>query len=374
MAVAQISPLTNITLEAQQKLSYTIHDEISSFLKENHLETLKQAKKRNIAIARSLFRVAPEEQKLSYRVYHCADQVNYTHSESLHKTHIEGYFCDFRCCPVCAWYKSRSLFSRVYRYCRENSDKSFVFVTLTVPNVTASDLRSTVLLMNKAFGRMFALTNKQCFISNLFDGYIRRVEVTYNFDNNTFHPHIHALFQCKSEYAPNTECFLHKQKLLELWRKYTGIDTITQVNIKQVKPKNIDSEPYDKALAGACAEVAKYPIKMQDKLFWFQNWEKLDSFISAIMTLKGVRFEASSKDFKHILHFVQSKDDHSVEPSIESAADTQSITLRWVSTASNYILQYNMLSELDKYGYNSLDRMRCEIHSDFNSRARSRPK
>lgn len=74
-------------------------------------------------------------------------------------------------------------------------------LTLTVPNVRGEDLKETIDKMNTSFNRFFKLFNqpigqgkhgfKDRFIE--FDGALKVLEITYNKDNNTFHPHFHCM-------------------------------------------------------------------------------------------------------------------------------------------------------------------------------------
>lgn len=82
-------------------------------------------------------------------------------------------------------------------------------MTLTVPNVRGEDLGETIDKMNKAFSKFFKLFNrdvengKDGFKGRLitFDGALKVLEITYNENMNTFHPHFHVLV-LSTEYSP----------------------------------------------------------------------------------------------------------------------------------------------------------------------------
>lgn len=75
-------------------------------------------------------------------------------------------------------------------------------VTLTVPNVQGEELRFTVEKMNKAFRKLFGAYNypligtTKGFNARLLkaSAALKVLEVTYNKDNNTYHPHFHCIF------------------------------------------------------------------------------------------------------------------------------------------------------------------------------------
>lgn len=75
-------------------------------------------------------------------------------------------------------------------------------VTLTIPNVGGAELKRAIEKMNKAFRKLFgaysySLTGKtKGFQDRLmtFDGALKVLEITYNSDSNTYHPHFHCMF------------------------------------------------------------------------------------------------------------------------------------------------------------------------------------
>lgn len=75
-------------------------------------------------------------------------------------------------------------------------------VTLTVPNIPGEDLRRTIEKMNKAFRKLFGAYsysldgNTKGFKERLmeFQGAIKVLEITYNAESNTYHPHFHCMF------------------------------------------------------------------------------------------------------------------------------------------------------------------------------------
>lgn len=329
-------------LQLMNKSTLVINDEINKFFQENWVERLTSCKRKAWFLSCSLERVFPEESKLIYRVRHCGDKVAYIHSEHHKKTRVEGYFCDHRLCPVCAWYKSRSLFGKIYRYVAADPNKTYVFITLTVPNVSGENLRDTVKLMNSSVGKMFHMTSEEyqksvggarSIFDKCFTGTIRRLEITYNIQTQQFHPHVHIIAECVPQYAPGTDYFLTKYELLERWRHYMKDDRITQVDIKQIKPDDTGS------LAGAVAEVSKYPFKFEDELFYSWNREHLDNFVYWVSSLKRLRFESATGSILQALHFVQLADDQK-SAEIPYADDAVMLQLDWRPGVRSYQLKF----------------------------------
>lgn len=165
-------------------------------------------------------------------------------------------FCHVRFCPICNWRKSIKLFTQLAKasVLIEN-DYKFAFLTLTIPNVSASELPLTIYKLLQDF----KLYMKYKDIKAVVCGYHRALEVTYNDEKNTYHPHIHAILALPKNYGE--KIYLHHDKWLELWKKACKNDTITQVGITMIKPSE------KKSFANSLAEVAKYSVKSSDFLY-----------------------------------------------------------------------------------------------------------
>lgn len=346
----------------------TFDEEIEKFFNEGKFYSLNEAKKWNKCLGHSVKRLMPEDEKRINRIFSCGNAVSIVYSPSLKKSHTNGFWCDERCCPLCNYYKSRSLFSRIYNYVRSNSEKHYVFLTLTVKNVTKDDLRETVKRMNRAFSRMFKLGDSKSKVSKMFTGYLKRLEVTYNIDPSkpayrTFHPHFHVLLECSLDYAPRTECYYHKQEILKDWRYYYGDPDICEVDIQEIRPDE-DPKGYEHGLAKAVAEVAKYPMKFSKKLCLPDNQFLFDEYVSGMFTLKGCIFESASKNFKQILHFVSKDVEGDPFPDVVEASDATFVGCVYSQKDKKYLFtKPTRLDSLDKYGISPLIRFEVWVDS-----------
>lgn len=340
--------------KAQNRSSYS--EDVEKFFQSERFYSLLDAKKWNTSIGYSVKRVCPDDQKRIDRVFNCGQQLTVVYSPSLKKSHSISKWCDERFCPVCNYYKSRSLFNRIYNYVKEHPERRYAFLTLTVQNVSAEDLRDTVKRMNRAFGRMFPLGDPKSKVSKYFTGYLRRLEITYNINEHsssyrTFHPHFHVLLECSPDYKPNTDCFYHYKDILKDWQYYYGDPDICEVKIEEIKAKS-DPRGFDIGLAKSVAEVAKYPFKITPKLMAPGQSDRLDEYVAAFFTLKGCIFESASKNFKHILHFV-SKPQEGDEPLKVLDAPDAAVVGAFFSRRSNSYIFTNIhrLDEDHKTGY-----------------------
>lgn len=161
-------------------------------------------------------------------------------------------FCRERLCPMCQWRRSIKLAvqsDKIYRILTEQGYKH-VFVTLTVRNCKAEELGDTLDRLTHAWKKY--RVNKQ--YKNAVRGAYSAIEITYNKAENTYHPHIHALFTVDNDYYTSPDYIKHED-LMMAWRKVMKIDYDPQVQIEAVRQKE------NQTITSACVELCKYPAK-----------------------------------------------------------------------------------------------------------------
>jgi plasmid rolling circle replication initiator protein Rep len=195
-------------------------------------------------------------------------------------------FCNNRFCPMCAWRlakKDALRVSTMIDYIEAEHDMAFIMVTLTAPNVGRERLNDEITRYNKAFKNMVLRDS----IKRINQGYIRKMEVTYNKKRNDYHPHFHCVFAVKKTYFKDRS-YLSQEKWLGLWREAMDDDSITQVDVRRMTKL-----PYQ--LESGVREVAKYMAKDKD---YTHNQEVFDTFYTAlkgrqVMTYNGLFTEAN---------------------------------------------------------------------------------
>lgn len=214
----------------------------------------------------------------------CGDNLLFSVNDKNEKRLKGANFCRLRTCPMCNWRKSLKMFAQANKIANkiieQNSSTRFLFITFTVKNCPADKLSQTIDMMNQGFKR---LTNKskgvkitEKFKNNLL-GYIRAMEVTYNQEKNTYHPHIHCLFAVKAQYF--TKGYIKKSDWQYIWGECCDTEYEPIVNVKTIK----------NSTSKAVAEVAKYPVKI-DKIANYQDKKKaIKALIVFTKILKGRR-------------------------------------------------------------------------------------
>lgn len=132
-------------------------------------------------------------------------------------------------------------------------------ITLTVPNVSSTDLAATLDTLTHAWD---TLSRRAAVKRAMRGGYIRATEITYNSDANTYHPHLHILVLCNASYF-NSRDYIARDEWLEMWRHATGNPAITQLDVRTIEAEQKDdTKPAD--VSPVVAEVCKYTTKASD--------------------------------------------------------------------------------------------------------------
>ena len=206
----------------------------------------------------------------------CGNNLLFSVNDKNEKKFKSAYFCRLRTCPMCNWRKSLKMFGQTNKIANkileQNSSTRFLFVTFTVENCEADKLSQTIDMMNMGFKRLtdkskgVKITEK--FKNNML-GYMRAIEVTYNQQEDTYHPHIHCIFAVKAQYF--THGYIKKSEWQYIWGECCKTEYEPIVHVQQIK----------NSTSKAVAEVAKYPVKIDDLV----NYDNEEKSIQALTVL-----------------------------------------------------------------------------------------
>ncbi len=216
----------------------------------------KERKKSTLDLADSYKRIGSNKY---YRVLDCSTFLEFRLAVDNSLKLSNANFCKVRLCPMCSWRRSLKIFgqvSRVMDHVEENYNYKYIFLTLTVKNCYGEDLRDTLDLMTKAFNKM----NQRKAFKQAIKGYFRSLEITYNKDENTYHPHFHMILAVNDSYFKDTRIYLTQNDWTELWKSCLKVDYIPVVDVRKIK------ENKDKDFGKVVAETAKYTVKAEDFL------------------------------------------------------------------------------------------------------------
>ena len=222
-------------------------------------------------------------------------------------------FCKVRLCPMCSWRRAlkicmhtREILTKMLE--DERQKFKFLFLTLTVPNVSDKDLSSELSHLLGAWRKMTHVRGRNQYpidFNNNVLGWYRGLEITRNMDEYeviystdprtgkrikllkcdkdgnkiknknylTWHPHFHCILVVPEDYDKQ---MLSRDYWLERWRWATGDSTITQVKCEEFRPskKILENKKYQEkftseqlqslAIVSGVAEAAKYTVKSTD--------------------------------------------------------------------------------------------------------------
>ena len=210
----------------------------------------------------SSLELADRLKKLNYRcadnVSICSDVLEFEEKSDGTLRLVQTWFCKTKLCAICNWRKALKYSyqsSRIIdKAIQEYPKARFLFLTLTIKNMSAESLSDDISNMSKGFNRLFKYKK----VDKNIIGFVRSLEVTRNHDTEEYHPHFHVLLMVKPTYFKNSENYIPQTEWIELWKKAMQLDYDPVVNIKVVK--STESKEIDKAVK----ETAKYPIKPFD--------------------------------------------------------------------------------------------------------------
>lgn len=241
----------------------------------------------------------------------CGDYLLFLKSEKGGYRLKKANLCENRFCPLCSSIRARKnavILLELLEYAREIEKKEFIFLTLTAPNVTGEKLEAEIRDFNNSFKKFVA--SKE--ITKICKGYIRKLEVTYNSEANTYHPHFHIIFAVNKSYFRSSD-YLSVKKLLELWKKFKKDETITQVDIAKVRMNSIKE----------VLEMATYSAKASD--LYDNGQEVFNTFYGALRGKQEITFGGIFTELKKMRD-----DGELVTENIESLKQLQEIAIKKV--------------------------------------------
>lgn len=252
---------------------------------------------------------------------------------------VHGEFCQNRFCPICSWRKARKdalMLSIMMKAISEEKQYEYIFLTLTTPNVKSYELKDEIDLFNKALSKMF----KRKRIQNAVNGYVRKLELTYNKSRDDYNPHFHLILAVDKHYFTNPRKYIKQSEWLDIWRDVTGktginpdgTDEITQLDIRKVKGLQQDK---------AVLEVAKYSAKDFELT---SSQEVFDTFYKALKGRQLITFNGVFKEYK------KKFDDGDLDK-YKKADENEYfwfLTATWIRKEMKYEQEYREMNEDEK--------------------------
>lgn len=264
------------------------------------------------------------------RLRDCASWLQFTRegdgSMKLHKAN----FCRVRLCPVCAWRRSLKTYGQVRAIMNELGDNyAYVFLTVTVKNCSGDNLSDTITQVGEGFHRLMKYKE----VKKVCRGFYKGMEVTHNIEDDTFHPHIHAILAVNKSYFTSRD-YIKQARWVELWQRAAQLDYTPIVDVRKLKG----------TAEKAVAEVAKYAVKPSE-VICFDDWnltvDTVETLDKALDHRRLTGYGGCFKDAHKRLHLDDNEDGDLTHTETESAPDTDEekeiIAYTWHTGYSQYI-------------------------------------
>jgi plasmid rolling circle replication initiator protein Rep len=252
---------------------------------------------------------------------------------------LQANFCGQRLCPLCAWRRSMKLSAEVSAVLHLAAEtwphRPYVMLTLTQRNVPGQDLADEVSRILDGWSR---LQRRREFRE--VSGWLRTLEVTYNAEAGTWHPHLHVLLQAKPSYFGRG--YVTHAKWVAAWRAVLDLDYDPSIEVHRVRQR-ASGDP----LADAAAEVGKYTVKDTD-LTGDTPQEASERLVVLDRALAGRRLVAWGGDLRQLARQVESEagdeddlvhimgEDHGPTCPV-CASDLAEVIYRWSRPSQAYL-------------------------------------
>lgn len=273
-SASNLQPNYNIPYIKSQEVLLSVKTDNEKNTKEAVLQKLAIYKNNQQKVIEILMQI-PEESERAYRLAECGTYIELQTCKCC-GTHITASnFCRERVCPVCAWRrqsKYRAEFSKMADYL-QLKPKNLRHITLTIKNIEAENLSATLNQMYQAWN----ILTKYADWKKAVQGYSRCLEVTYNREEKTFHPHFHCLIHKKGNVSLKT--------IASLWKKALNVQYIPETHISQITNEK------------GILECFKYSFKATDS-----TPELIKAFLYTIKGRRLVGFGGTFKQARQILN------------------------------------------------------------------------
>lgn len=279
----------------------------------------------------------------SQRMFDCGSTLEFAVDTHGNKRLLRAMFCRDRICPSCQKRRSLVMFHQVKSVCqvlqRQHPTMRYLLLTLTVPNVKGEELSDSLSHMTSSFYRLM----KRAEVKRSIRGFFRALEVTYNGVRGDYHPHFHVLLAVPSGYFKKN--YIKQARWLELWQEATRDPSITQVDIRPVKPNPKKEGSTD--IESAAAEVAKYATKPSNYICsdvngnYYAAETPVRQLASSIKGKRLVSFGGVMKDIHAELHLLDVDSDEVDLVHVTDESDMVDAVMvqvyRWNLGLRNYI-------------------------------------
>lgn len=268
------------------------------------------------------FYARSEFQRYSERIHFCSELLEFglapQDDDALKLKLRAARFCRVRHCPVCQWRRSLMWKAKAYkvlpRIVEAYPKYRWLFVTLTQKNVPITELKTTLVSMNRAFQRLSQLKIWPAI------GWLRSTEVTRGKDGSA-HPHFHCLLMVPSSYFSGRD-YLKQADWVAMWRKSLRLDYDPVLDVRAVKQ---GKQPMQ-----LVPELLKYCTKESDMVS-DREW-----FLELTRQMHKMKCVTTGGILKDYLRELEEEPQDLIGESEESEVDEGSLYFGWKRKEKRY--------------------------------------
>jgi hypothetical protein len=283
---------------------------------------------------------ADTDDKRYTQLLNCGTQLFFTKDfDNGHSVyHLTGAnFCRQRVCPMCQFRRSERMFVQMLSVVKAlEGEYRFLHLVLTIPNAQ-SDLQliAGIKILYKAFNMML---RRKAF-KNAFKGALRCLEVSFNYNNDTFHPHLHCLIAVRPSYFNDTKVYLSRDRIMQEWTDCVN-KTIPTIDNSDFAVSDYPLQIYVRACKvgdyKGVAEVCKYCLKPLDTSK-ATDLQQRHVLITLWLTLKNQRFVQKYGVIKDTFkRLFDNEAEDLTEETNQKTGEGDSLFLFWDSSTMNY--------------------------------------
>lgn len=292
------------------------------------LNKLQEKKRLSMSVAKKLYSAGLY--RVSSNILNCANYaVRVTCPDCGETHHINLMYCRERLCPLCQYKRSLKIkhntMDIVKRVEEVNTDIQYLFITLTMRNCYGDELQKAI---DDELAAWAKLTDKRKRFKKVCRGYIRTLEVTYNAEKHSYHPHLHIIMAVSDDYFTNPNLYLTHNDIAEHWRTAMNLSYRPVIDVRAITKEgqkiiidageDIREDIIIKKLDNrelqyehAVSEVCKYAVKF--------NYEKAPAIALKTLyeALHGRRLISYGGIFRIAKQELQIPDEENVSPEEE---------------------------------------------------------
>ena len=219
------------------------------------------------------------DKKKGARMIDCAKVLLFKKFEQIeYRKLFKAFMCKILLCPFCMTRKSILIGNNLYKVLQTGADEKgleYIHLTLALKNCKINELQDTIELMLKSFKKFVNRDIFQERRGGTIKGWFRNLEITFNQEDKSFHPHFHVILAVEKSYffkETNPDKYLTQEVALQMWKECLGVDYLPTTDLRKVYyldengNKIIKFDNNSEGLKKAVEEASKYITKAMDLL------------------------------------------------------------------------------------------------------------